>query len=135
MTAQASPLAAPAREASTRNKIGLVLAVLFGLADIASPFTPVSADDGEAGPPMFVLVADGVLGIITVVAAVFAWRGANRVAARIVAGTRILSVLTALPAFFVSGVPAPVVALVAASVVLTVVCVVLVLAPPRERTA
>jgi hypothetical protein len=135
MTAQASTVAVPARVPSTRNKIGLVLAVLFGLGDLSSPFTPVGADDGQAGPPMPVLVADAVLGIVTLVAVVFAWRSASRVAARIVAGTRILSALTALPAFFVSGVPAPVVALVAVSVVLTIVCVVLVLAPPRERTA
>lgn len=135
MTAQASPVVVPNRAPSTRNKIGLVLAVLFGLADLSGPFTPVGADDGQAGPPMPVLVAGAVLGLVTLVAVVFAWRNASRVAARIVAGTRILSALSALPAFFVTGVPAPVVALVAVSVVLTVVCVVLVLAPPKERAA
>ncbi|MGI5243874.1 hypothetical protein [Dactylosporangium sp. CA-139066] len=135
MTAQASPVEIPNRAPSTRNKIGLVLAVLFGLSDLITPFTPAGATDQGPGAPMPVLVADAVLGLVTLGAVVFAWRSASRVAARIVAGTRILSALTALPAFFVSGVPAPVVAIVAATVVLTVVCVVLVLAPPRERTA
>ena len=59
--------------------------------------------------------------------------GARAAAApsRIVAGTRVLSAITALPAFFVD-VPALVKLLVAVVVVLTVVSVVLVLAPARR---
>ncbi len=61
---------------------------------------------------------------------VHTWRTGNRVSARIVAGSRILSLLSALPAFFVEGVPALLVASVAVFAVLTVVAVGLVLSRP-----
>ena len=48
---------------------------------------------------------------------------------------RILSGLTALPAFFVSGVPAEFVAWGSATVVLTIVAVVLLMSRPRTRVS
>jgi hypothetical protein len=118
---------------TVKNRIGLVLAAFFGLGDLISPLLgspePQTAD--SAGPPMAVLIADSVLGLVTLVAVVYTWRTGNRVGARIVAGTRILSVLTALPAFFVPGVPAPLVVIVAATIVLTVITVALVLSRPK----
>jgi hypothetical protein len=125
-----STTVAVGRVLSVKNKVGLVLAGLLGLADLSSPFLPTD-ESAEAGPPMGVLVADAVLGLITIVAVIYTWRTANRVGARIVAGSRIISVLTAVPAFFVPGVPAAVVALVAAVVVVTIATVMLVLARPR----
>ena len=116
---------------SVKNRIGLGLALVFGVLDLGSPFGPTGSAD-EPGPPMAVLVASAVLGLVTIVAAIWAWRTASRAGARIVAGSRILSILGALPAFFVSGVPAVVVAIVAVSVVLTVVTVVLVLSRPAR---
>jgi hypothetical protein len=125
--------AAPARPAlSVRNKTGLVLAILLGLFDLASPLALRQTDGSTAaGPPTAVLIADAVLGLVTVVAAIYMWMSRNRVGGRIVAGARILSVISALPSFFVSGEPSPVIVLVAAIVVVTVVTVVLVLARPK----
>lgn len=70
-TVTAPPTSAPL---TTRNRVGVVLAVLLGLADVAGlaalGATPAT---GEEGPPDVVLVAGAVLGVVTVVAAVFAW--------------------------------------------------------------
>ena len=116
-----------------RNKIGLVLAGLLALGDVTSPFTDLSnPSPGEQGPPMPVLAVGAVLGVITLVALVYTWRTGNRVGARVVAGSRILSVMLALPAFFVGGVPAGIVVLVAVIVVITLLTVWLVLARPAE---
>src|SRR4051812_14616840 len=70
-------------------------------------------DPNQPRPPLAVIITDSVIGLVSLIAVVWTWRTATRAGARIVAGTRILSVLTALPAFFVSGVPAGVVAMVA----------------------
>jgi hypothetical protein len=121
--------------ATTRNKVGLVLAALLGLSDLVGAFlpTPGSSDPNSAGPPLPVLLADGVIGLVTLIAVIYTWRTGSRISARIVAGTRVLSALSALPAFFVKGVPAGTVALVGALVVLTVVSIVLVLARPTPQ--
>lgn len=126
-----SDLSRTAPALSRTNKIGLALAALLGIVEVFSIFTP-SPGPGAEGPPIEVLVAGTVLGVITLVAVVWAWRTGSRVAARIVAGTRILSAITALPAFFVEGVPAVFVLWAAATVLLTVVCVGLVLSRPRS---
>jgi hypothetical protein len=117
---------------SVKNKIGLVLAGVLGLLDISGPFATPSPAPGEQGPPMVVLVAGSILGLISVIAVVYTWRTSNRVGARVVAGSRILSAITSLPAFFVGGVPAGLIALAAASVVVTFVAVGLVLSRPAE---
>ena len=57
--------------------------------------------EGEVGPPFGILVLGPSVGVITVVAVVIAWTKANRGAIRVAAGARIVSMLTALPAFFV----------------------------------
>ncbi|MEU6407316.1 hypothetical protein [Microbispora sp. NPDC046933] len=97
--------------------IGLVIAGLFGLIDVIS----VPFGDGEH-PPFVVALADGVLGLITVVGVVLAWRG-SRAGVVAVIVTRLLSALTAVPAFFSDGVPAPAVAVAAVGIVLTLACV------------
>jgi hypothetical protein len=114
---------------SKLNKAGLVLAFLIGLADMASPLQSTPA--GQDGPPYAILLLDAVLGLITVVAVVVAWRTAKRGAVRIVAGARIISMITALPAFFVD-VPAGVKVLVGVFVLLTVAVVTMVLTPARR---
>ena len=116
---------------SGRNKTGLVLAALLGLADLVSLAGP-EPGPGEQGPPIAVLVAASVLGLVTLLGVAYTWRTGNRVGSRVVAGTRILSAVTAVPAFFVEGVPAGFVAAAAAGVVVTVICVWLVLSPPRS---
>jgi hypothetical protein len=116
---------------SRLNRIGLVLAGLLGLTDVLSIPTTPAPGAGEEGPPVEVLIAATVLGVITLVAVVWAWRTGSRVAARIVAGSRILSAVTALPAFFVEGVPPLLVGLAAAGVLVTIITVGLVLSRPR----
>jgi hypothetical protein len=126
-----STAASTAPALNTRNKIGLAIAGVLGLLDCAALFlTPGS----EPGPPFGILVLDTILGVITVVAVVIGWRAARRSALRVAAGARILSAITALPAFFVD-VPAALKLLVSVFVVVTVVAVVLMLAPARRTTA
>jgi hypothetical protein len=117
---------------TTRTRIGLVLAALLAVGDVVSVFFPTP--DGVVGPPLPIVVLGGLLGIATLAAVVVAWRSGRRGALWTVAGTRVLSALAALPAFFVD-VPALVKLLVAVFVVLTIVSVALVLAPARRTAA
>lgn len=113
---------------TTKQKVGLVIAGLYSLANIPSFLT--GPDAGEVGPPMAILVVGSVLGAIGLVAVVMAWRG-NRVAMRVAAGAIIVTTLTGLPAFFVD-VPMFIKALVAVSVLLTVLAVVLMFSSDRR---
>jgi hypothetical protein len=117
---------------STRNKAGLVLAGLLGLADIVSLGAIGQPDSGEAGPPVPVLIASAILGVITLIVMVYTWRTANRAGARLVAGTRVLSAITSLPAFFVSDVSPGLVALAAGGIIVTLIAVGLVLSRPAQ---
>jgi hypothetical protein len=119
---------------SRKNKVGLVLAGLLSLGDLVGPFTVPTNSADDAGPPMAVLIASAVLGVVTLIAIFYTWRSGDRVSARVVAGSRILSALTSLPAFFVGDVAAGVVVTVAASVVVTILAVGLVLARPAESS-
>jgi hypothetical protein len=125
-----APQAAPTAPLSKLNKAGLVVAFLLGLADMTGPFTPPDPD-AHAGPPYPVLLVGAVLGLITIVAGVVAWRTAKRGAVRMVAGARIISMILALPAFFVD-VPAWLKVLVGVVVILTVAIVVMVLTPAHR---
>ncbi|HEV7710643.1 MAG TPA: hypothetical protein VGP16_20800 [Asanoa sp.] len=101
---------------------GLVLAGLLGLGDAVSV-----VGGGVDGPPLAVVIAGALLGVITLVGVVLAWRG-SRTGIVTVVVTRLLSALLAVPAFFVDDVPAPAVGLAAVGVVVTLVAVAL-LAP------
>ena len=124
--------AALAPTVTARTRTGLVLAAVLGVADVVSAFFPTP--DGEVGPPLSIVLLGGLLGLVTLAAAAVAWRTGRRGALRVVAGTRVLSAVAALPAFFVD-VPAWLKLVVAVGVVLTVVCVVLVLSPARRAAA
>jgi hypothetical protein len=104
----------------TTAKIGLGLAGLLALGDVALPLI----SDGEF-PPMVVALIALAFGVATLAALVPAWRG-NRVAGWIVVVTRLISVIGALPAFFVSGVPTPAVVLAGTCVVAALASAVLV---------
>ncbi|MFJ8719453.1 hypothetical protein ACIRD9_40850 [Streptomyces violaceus] len=117
---------------SRKNKVGLALAGVLGLIDMTSVFTPWPDSDAP-GPPVSVLVAGTVLGVITLFAVVHTWLTANRTGSRVVAGSRILSAITSLPAFFVTGVPAWAVSVVALLVVVTIVVIALVLSRPAPE--
>ncbi|MEV4623480.1 hypothetical protein AB0J74_32835 [Asanoa sp. NPDC049573] len=105
---------------------GLVLAALLGLGDVAS------IAGGVDGPPLAVVIAGAVLGVITLAGVVLGWRG-SRAGIVAVVVTRLLSALAAVPAFFVDDVPAPAVALATVGLVLTLVAVAL-LAPALRPT-
>lgn len=112
----------------TSQKVGLVLAGIYSAANIPAVITPAP----DPGPPRFILAIGTVLGVVGLVAVVAAWRG-SALGARIAAVSIILITLTALPAFFVSGIPAAIRVLVGVSVLLTVLAVYLMLAPSRSR--
>jgi hypothetical protein len=114
---------------STKNKVGLGLALFYALVNLPSAFIP--PPEGEPGPPMAILVVCTVLSAVALVAGVMAWRSGSRPAARLTAASLIIVTLTALPAFFVD-VPAAIKILVAAAVVLTVVFTVLIFSPSRR---
>lgn len=126
--------ATPGTVLSVKNKVGLVLATLLGLNGVVSMFLLAGVDDQPeaSGPPLPVLVVGGVLGVITLLAVAWTWRTGSRVGARVIAGVRILSALLAVPGFFVSDVPAAVVAEAATVVVVTIATIVLVLARPAR---
>jgi hypothetical protein len=105
---------------------GLVIAGLLALGDITTPLT----SDGEH-PPMVIGIICAVLGLVTAAGIVLARRGSRGGVAAIIV-TRLLSAVTALPAFFVDGVPAP--ARAAAAVGVAVVAVALI-APRLRRPA
>jgi hypothetical protein len=114
---------------STANRVGIGLAVVLSLMDFASLLVPTPP--GEVGPPYVVLLLSAALGVVTLAAVVVAWRSGSRGALRIAAGARVVSAITALPAFFLD-VAAWIQLVVALTVVLTIACVLLMLAPARR---
>jgi hypothetical protein len=118
---------------STKNKVGLVLSGLMGLGDVLGLAALSQNDGSEPGPPDGVLVFGAIMGIVTIAAVVYAWRTGNRLGSRVAAGTRILSAITSLPAFFVDDVPAGLVVVAGSGIVITVVAVWLLLSPPKPR--
>ena len=117
---------APPASITRRNKIGICLAAALGLLDLSGlaslnrPEVP-----GQQGPPDVVLIACAVLGAVTIAAVVLAWRRHSRGGLRVAAAALLLSSATSLPAFFVEGVPAPLVVLVAVGLVITLITVAL----------
>ena len=130
MTTTATTHGSTATTWSTKNKVGLGLAIFYAVTNIPSAFVPVDTGS-EAGPPMAILVACSVLGVVALVAAVVAWRSGSRPAARLAAASIIVITLTSLPAFFVD-VPAAIKVMVAAGVALTILIVVLMFSPPKR---
>lgn len=122
-------LSAPARA-------GFWLAVLLGVVDVATTVIPVPADG--TGPPLAIVIASGVLGVLTLVAAVVLARTGRRAWVHAVNATRIVSALLFLPAFLMPDVPGWVVGWAIVTIVLTAVSVVLLhratFAPVAART-
>ncbi len=116
---------------TTRQKVGLVLTAVLSVINIASVLFPTP--DGDEGPPFAILLVSAVIGLVGLVAVVIAWRSGSMVAIRVAAGTLILNVLTALPAFFVD-VPAGVKLGVGVGVLASVLAIVLIFSTSR-RTA
>ncbi len=128
MSTTTNPTRTPATW-SMANRIGLVLTLLLGLANVTSAFFPTP--EGQVGPPFEVLLADTVLAAVVVVAVIVAWLRGSRIAARIAAGCVILIAISAMPAFFVD-VPPEIKAVVGAVTLVTVLACGLMLAPAKR---
>lgn len=112
-----------------RNRIGLALAGLLGVLDLVDVLPAMSrtSDPSHAsGPPLGEALVGAVFGLVTVIAVAYSWRTARRIGSRVVAGSRVLSAVIALPAFFL-GVPAVLVAVASFFVLLSALSVGLVL--------
>ena len=114
---------------SPRNRIGLALAFLLGLIGVPMVLRGAPAP-GVVGPPAVVLVTESLCGVVTVVVTI-GWRRASSRAIRLAAGAQIVSVLTALPAFFLDR-PALNKLLLAILLGATLTAVVLMLTPSRR---
>jgi hypothetical protein len=114
---------------SRQLRTGLVLLGVLALFDLPGP----AITDGEH-PPMSIAIAGSVLGVASLACVLLAWRG-SRVALVTLITLRLISALTAVPAFFVADLPMVAVVAAAGIVALTFVGVVLVLAPHGEQAA
>lgn len=87
------------RRVLTRNhKIGLVLAFLLGLSDIAI-LGALVGDDSSSKPPVPIVVLSVVIGLITLVLVVMAWRQPVRPLMIAIIALRAISGLGDLTAF------------------------------------
>lgn len=108
---------------------GLALLAVLSLADAGA----LLLTDGEH-PPVEVAAVGTALGVVSLVLVVLAWRG-SRAALGVLVGLRLLSAASAAPAFVVGGVPAPVQALAAIGIALTLLGCALVAPALRRKTA
>jgi len=110
-------------------RAGLIAFGLLSVGDLATPLLT----DGET-PPMSIALIASALGLISLVLVVLAWRGVRRAVVPLIV-LRVLSALTAVPAFFVDDVPGGAMAAAGVSIVLAVAGTALVLMPAREFEA
>ena len=103
----------------TNRRIGLAIFGLLSLGDIAT----LALTDGET-PPYAVAAVAATLGLGSLVLTVQAFRDPSKPLGLLI-GLRVLSAVTALPAFFVSDVPAGAQGAAAGIVVFTAVGVLL----------
>jgi hypothetical protein len=106
--------------------------VLFGLLSVADIVSLV-ATDGEH-PPYAIAAIGAVLGVASLWFVVRIWRGDWR-GVFVLLGLRVLSALTAVPAFFVSDVPTAAVVAAAAIIALTAVAVLMLRPESRMKAA
>ena len=112
---------------SSTNKAGLVLLALAAVANLV-PITPKD----EPGPPMMVLIAAAVLGLIALIAVVVAWRNGSKKAVLVAVSVSIINALLAVPAFFEPGIPTWLRTLAGVFIAWTAAAVALTLAPNRN---
>jgi hypothetical protein len=101
-------------------RTGLVVLAVLSLLDVAGPLMT----DGDH-PPMWVALIGTALGLASLVCVAAAWRGSQRAVLPLVA-LRLLSAVSAAPAFFVDDVPAGLRLLAAGIVLVTLVGVAMV---------
>jgi hypothetical protein len=107
-------------------RAGLIVFGILSVGDLAGPLLT----DGEH-PPMSIALIGSALGLISLVLVVLAWRGERRAVVPLIV-LRVLSGVSALPAFFVSDVPAAALVAAGVTVALAAAGTVLVLMPARE---
>lgn len=106
-----------------------VIAVALALLDLVTP--SLMSDEGDFAPGTGGILVLGALGLLTLLGVGAHVRTRRRGWLRVVAATRTISALTAVPAFIVDGVPAVMVVGAAVCVAATIVDVVLLLSPGR----
>jgi hypothetical protein len=114
---------------STARRVGLAVLAVLSVVDIAT----LALTDGDR-PPYAIAAVAAFLGVASLVLVVRAFRE-PAAPVRLLIGLRILSAVTALPAFVVSDVPVAAQAGAAAIVVLTAVGVVLTAQRSAEAVA
>ena len=137
---------------AVRNKVGLAIALLLGIADFTGPApaaiaaallfprpTGNSADPWSIdpnGPAVVGVVATAIaLGLTTVVGAVLTLARGNRIAARVVAAARAVAVVIILPVFLLGELEPWITVLAATLVILNITAIVLVLSRPAVSAA
>lgn len=115
---------------SRSYRTGLVILGVLSLLDVAGPLMT----DGDH-PPMSVALIGCALGLVSLACLWPAWRGSTRAVLPLVV-LRLLSALSAAPAFFVADVPGAIRVLAAAIVLVTLGAVAMVVgARPRQAVA
>lgn len=105
MSAIVTPIGAEIRQRpGTKAKIGLGLTIVMGLASLPSVLAPTP--EGEVGPPFAILVVSTVLGLASIITAIWAWRTGNRLAIRLTAASVIVNTIAGLPGIFADIPPA-----------------------------
>lgn len=114
----------------SRSRItGLAILGVLSVLDVAGPLMT----DGH-NPPMSVALVGSAIGLASLVCLAYVLRGARRAMLPLVI-LRVVSAATAVPAFLVADVSAPIRALAGGIIVLTLVGVVLSWTPQRTRAA
>jgi hypothetical protein len=108
------------------SRAGLIVLGVLSLVSLAGPLLT----DGQH-PPMTIALIDAAIGLIGIILVILAWRGRMAAAIALVV-VRLLSALTAVPAFLVPGVPTAAMIAAGLSIGLTVVGAALVLAGLRR---
>ena len=116
----------PTINPSAGYRAGLVVLGILSVGDLASPLLT----DGQTPPMSIALIGSG-LGLLSLVLIILAWRGRAAAAVGVVI-LRVLSALTAVPAFLFDGVPTVAKVLAGTLITLTVVGGVLVLVGVRK---
>jgi CHASE2 domain-containing sensor protein len=107
-------------------RAGLIVFGLLSAGDLAGPLLT----DGEH-PPMSVALIGSALGLVSLVLVVLAWRGTRRAVVPLIV-LRVLSGLSAVPAFFAGDVPPGAMVAAGLTIALAAAGTVLVLMPARQ---
>src|SRR3954469_25840329 len=114
---------------AARVRVGLVLSVLLGLQNIPLLFLDINW--GTTPPPKWLLGLQALFGLVSIVAAAVAWRSGSRMAIRVDAAFLIVNGLMTVPGFFLD-ISAGLKLLTSATVLLTVLAVVLMMGRDRD---